>query len=219
VFRSFEKDIRRVPVPLAAPAHAVDYQEAAIREEITATTSVNDMAVDPSIVTRAHSLCPARLSIHLADEDLVTSAQQALPTDSDGLLRHMLDKLVAFQALLIEEQQAIRSLSFGQFTTVTMRKSHLLDEIRSLEQQRRTTPSDVQYRNPLPASQQLEAELASAIGHTDRLNRMNGTLIGQSLEFLENTLRLWQRPPASVALYSSAGTAVPDSAHRVRTTG
>jgi flagellar biosynthesis/type III secretory pathway chaperone len=134
----------------------------------------------------------------------------------------MLDKLAAFQALLIEEQQAIRSLSFGQFTTVTMRKSHLLDEIRSLEQQRRVTSfdsSDSQHRAMLPASQQLKAELASAIEHTDRLNRMNGMLIGQSLEFLENTLRLWQRPPESIALYSSAGMAVPDNTHRVKTTG
>jgi flagellar biosynthesis/type III secretory pathway chaperone len=155
----------------------------------------------------------------LDDEGPVTSVQQALPTDSDQLLRRMLDKLVAFQALLIEEQQAIRSLSFGQFTTVTIRKSHLLDEIRDLEQQRRTVSCDVPSRNVLAASQQLEADVASAIGHTDRLNRMNGTLIGQSLEFLENTLRLWQRPPESVALYSSAGMAVPDSTHRVRTTG
>jgi flagellar biosynthesis/type III secretory pathway chaperone len=131
----------------------------------------------------------------------------------------MLDKIVAFQGLLIEEQQAIRSLSFGQFTTVTMRKSQLLDEIRSLEQERRIDLSDSRDRTFSPASQQQEADLALAIGQTDRLNRMNGMLIGQSLEFLEGTLRLWQRSPASAALYSSAGTPVPDATHRVRTTG
>jgi flagellar biosynthesis/type III secretory pathway chaperone len=149
----------------------------------------------------------------------VTTIQPTLPTDVDRLLRRMLDKLVAFQALLIEEQQAIRSLSFGQFTTVTMRKSDLLDEIRSLEQQRRATSSELLNRSGDPASHQLEAELTSAIEHTDRLNRMNGGLIGQSLEFLEHTLRLWQRPPESAALYSSAGMAVPGNTHRVRTTG
>ena len=55
----------------------------------------------------------------------------------------MLDKLTAFQDLLLEEQDAIRSLSFGQFTSVTIRKTQLLDEIRQLEQQRRNeaTPS------------------------------------------------------------------------------
>jgi flagellar biosynthesis/type III secretory pathway chaperone len=131
----------------------------------------------------------------------------------------MLDKIVAFQALLIEEQQAIRSLSFGQFTTVTTRKSQLLDEIRSLEQERQTNQSDLTYQNFLPASQQQEIELALAIGQTDRLNRMNGTLIGQSLAFLEGTLRLWQRSPASAALYSSSGAPVPEATHRVRTTG
>jgi len=149
----------------------------------------------------------------------VTTVQQPLPTESDRLLRRMLDKIVAFQALLIEEQQAIRSLSFGQFTTVTMRKSHLLDEIRSLEQERRTNQPDVKDQKFIPASQQQEAELALAIGQTDRLNRMNGMLIGQSLEFLEGTLRLWQRSPASAALYSSSGTPIPEAVHRMRTTG
>ncbi|MBI4001789.1 MAG: flagellar protein FlgN [Nitrospira defluvii] len=147
------------------------------------------------------------------------TVQQPLPTESDQLLRRMLDKIVAFQALLMEEQQAIRSLSFGQFTTVTMRKSQLLDEIRGLEQQRRTILSDSRDQKFLPASQQQEAELAVAIGQTDRLNRLNGTLIGQSLEFLEGTLRLWQRSPESAALYSSSGAHVRDTTHRVRTTG
>lgn len=149
----------------------------------------------------------------------MTSVQQPLPTESDKILRRMLDKIVAFQGLLIEEQQAIRSLSFGQFTTVTMRKSQLLDEIRSLEQERRTNLSDSRDQTLPPASQQQEADLALAIGQTDRLNRMNGMLIGQSLEFLEGTLRLWQRSPESAALYSSSGTPVPDATHRVRTTG
>ena len=149
----------------------------------------------------------------------MTTVQQPLPAESDRLLRRMLDKIVAFQGLLIEEQQAIRSLSFGQFTTVTMRKSQLLDEIRSLEQERRTNLSDSRDQTLPPASQQQEADLALAIGQTDRLNRMNGMLIGQSLEFLEGTLRLWQRSPESAALYSSSGTPVPDATHRVRTTG
>ena len=131
----------------------------------------------------------------------------------------MLDKIGAFQALLIEEQQAIRSLSFGQFTTVTMQKSNLLDEIRGLEQERRALVSLPGTHELSPASKQQEADLVVAIGQTDRLNRLNGALIGQSLEFLEGTLRLWQRSPASAALYSSSGTHVPDATHRVRTTG
>ncbi|MCE3223590.1 MAG: putative Flagellar chaperone FlgN [Nitrospira sp.] len=147
----------------------------------------------------------------------MTTVQQPPPTESDTLLRRMLDTIVAFQALLIEEQQAIRSLSFGQFTMVTMRKSHLLDELRSLEQRRRTMPPNAGNHPFPPASQ--ETELVLAIEQTDRLNRINGTLIGQSLEFLEGTLRLWQRSPASAALYSSSGTPVPDATHRVRTTG
>lgn len=144
--------------------------------------------------------------------------QQPLPTESDTL-RRMLDKIAAFQALLVEEQQAIRSLSFGQFTTVTMQKSQLLDEIRGLEQERRAILSLSRTHELSLASTQQEADLVVAIGQTDRLNRLNGALIGQSLEFLEGTLRLWQRSPASAALYSSSGTHVPDATHRIRTTG
>ncbi len=144
---------------------------------------------------------------------------QPLPTESDQLLGRMLDKLVAFQALLVEEQHAIRSLSFGQFTTVTMQKSELLDEIRILEQQRRTIPPVLPTQSADAILQQQEAALAAAIKQTDRLNRLNGALIGQSLKFLEGTLQLWQRLPESAVLYSSSGTHVPATAHRVQTIG
>ncbi len=145
--------------------------------------------------------------------------QQPLATAPETPVRRMLEKILAFQGLLIEEQQAIRSLSFGQFTTVTSRKSQLLDEIRTLEQQRRALLSRSGDQALLPAIQQQEAELAAAIGQTDRLNRLNGALIGQSLEFLEGTLRLWQRSPESAALYSSSGAHVPDTTRSVGTTG
>ncbi len=151
---------------------------------------------------------------------MAPTVQQSLPTEAEpNTLRRMLDKIGAFQALLIEEQQAIRSLSFGQFTTVTMQKSNLLDEIRGLEQERRALLAIPRTQELSPASKQQEADLVAAIGRTDRLNRLNGALIGQSLEFLEGTLRLWQRSPASAALYSSSGAHVPDATHRVRTTG
>ncbi len=146
------------------------------------------------------------------------TAQQPLPTECQTL-RRMLDKMRAFQALLIEEQQAIRTLSFGQFTTVMMQKSNLLDEIRELEQERRALFALPRTPELSPVSKQQEADLVAAIGQTDRLNRLNGALIGQSLEFLEDTLRLWQRSPASAALYSSAATQVPHVTHRLRTTG
>lgn len=149
----------------------------------------------------------------------MTTLQQPSARKSDRILARMLDKINAFQALLTEEQEAIRSLSFGQFTTVTMHKSQLLDEIRGLEQERRAHPPESHGQDSIPASHQLEGELARVIAQTDRLNRMNGILIGQSLEFLEGTLRLWQRSPASAALYSSSGTPVPDATHRVRTAG
>jgi flagellar biosynthesis/type III secretory pathway chaperone len=131
----------------------------------------------------------------------------------------MLDKIVAFQALLLDEQEAIRSLSFGQFTSVTMQKTQLLDEIRDLEQQRRNRPSISVAQASSGTIKEQEAQLAAAIGTTDRLNRLNGALIGQSLEFLQGTLRLWQRSPASAALYSSTGTAVAQTSGMVRAKG
>lgn len=149
----------------------------------------------------------------------MSTVQQPLATASDSLLCRMLDKLTAFQALLTEEQDAIRSLSFGQFTSVTMRKTHLLDEIRALEQQRRNeATSSASYRSS-PSLQQQEADLVEAIGQTDRLNRFNAALIGQSLEFLQGTLRIWQRSPQSAALYSSSGAAVAGSVGRMRVKG
>ncbi|ODT44658.1 MAG: hypothetical protein ABS70_05010 [Nitrospira sp. SCN 59-13] len=147
----------------------------------------------------------------------MSTLSQDTSTESDMLVRGMLDKMLAFQSLLLEEQDAIRSLSFGQFTSVTTRKAQLLDEIRDLEQQRR-------QRTPLELPRQgvrttMEAKLLAAIGETDRLNRFNAALIGQSLEFLQGALKRWQRAPESAALYSSAGTAVPAGAGLVRAKG
>jgi len=133
------------------------------------------------------------------------------------LVRGMLDKMLAFQSLLLEEQDAIRSLSFGQFTSVTTRKAQLLDEIRDFEQRRRQQTSSELPRQG--ARTTMEAKLLAAIGETDRLNRFNAALIGQSLEFLQGALKRWQRAPESAALYSSAGTAVPAGAGLVRAKG
>jgi flagellar biosynthesis/type III secretory pathway chaperone len=135
------------------------------------------------------------------------------------LVRGMLDKMLAFQSLLLEEQDAIRSLSFGQFTSVTMRKTQLLDEIRDLEQQRRNRSAGKPVERAAAAHTTLEATLIAAIGETDRLNRLNATLIGQSLEFLHGALKRWQRSPESAALYSSSGTAVAAGAGLVRAKG
>ncbi|HMU28480.1 MAG TPA: flagellar protein FlgN [Nitrospira sp.] len=147
----------------------------------------------------------------------MSTLSQTTPTESDMLVRGMLDKMLAFQSLLLEEQDAIRSLSFGQFTSVTTRKSQLLDEIRDFEQRRRQQTSSELSRQD--ARTTMEAKLLAAIGETDRLNRFNAALIGQSLEFLQGALKRWQRAPESAALYSSAGTAVPAGAGLVRAKG
>jgi len=149
----------------------------------------------------------------------VSTLSQSTQTESDLLIRGMLDKMLAFQSLLLEEQDAIRSLSFGQFTSVTMRKAQLLDEIRDLEQQRRDRSAAEQSERSTAGRTTLEAKLIGAIGETDRLNRFNAALIGQSLEFLHGALKRWQRSPESAALYSSSGTAVASGAGLVRAKG
>lgn len=146
----------------------------------------------------------------------MSTLSQTTPTESDMLVRGMLDKMLAFQSLLLEEQDAIRSLSFGQFTSVTTRKSQLLDEIRDFEQRRQQVSSELPRQD---ARTTMEAKLLAAIGETDRLNRFNAALIGQSLEFLQGALKRWQRAPESAALYSSAGTAVPAGTGLVRAKG
>lgn len=149
----------------------------------------------------------------------MSTLSQSTPAESDMLMRGMLDKMLAFQSLLMEEQDAIRSLSFGQFTSVTLRKTQLLDEIRDLEQLRRDRSAGEQSQRSAAARSALEAQLIAAIGETDRLNRFNAALIGQSLEFLHGALKRWQRSPESAALYSSAGTAVAAGAGLVRAKG
>jgi flagellar biosynthesis/type III secretory pathway chaperone len=122
----------------------------------------------------------------------------------------MRDKVQQFHALLKEEQQAIRTLSFGQFSDVTDRKARLLDIIRDLEQERRRLTASLETASGprSTALQQKEQELIETIGATDRMNRLNAALIAQSLAFLQGSLSLWQRSPESAPLYSQTGAVV-----------
>ncbi len=149
----------------------------------------------------------------------MSTVSHVLSTESDALMQRMLERILAFQSLLREEQEAIRCLSFGQFTSVTMRKAQLLDEIRDLEQERRTRPVSATTVAGLSDRNRREQELVAAIGETDRLNRFNATLIGQSLDFLHGALKRWQHSPESAALYSSSGAAVATGAGLVRAKG
>ena len=149
----------------------------------------------------------------------MSTVSHAISTESDALMQRMLERILAFQSLLREEQEAIRCLSFGQFTSVTMRKAQLLDEIRDLEQERRTRPVPAETGAGHSGRNRQEQELVAAIGETDRLNRFNATLIGQSLDFLHGALKRWQGSPESAALYSSSGTAVAAGAGLVRAKG
>ncbi|HAP39291.1 MAG TPA: hypothetical protein DCQ94_05970 [Nitrospira sp.] len=149
----------------------------------------------------------------------MSTVSQALSTEFDVLMQRMLERILAFQSLLREEQEAIRCLSFGQFTSVTMRKARLLDEIRDLEQERRARPVPAVPVTDHAGTNRQEQELAAAIGETDRLNRFNAALIGQSLDFLHGALKRWQHSPESAALYSSSGAAVAAGAGLVRAKG
>lgn len=149
----------------------------------------------------------------------MSTVLQSLSTESDALMQRMLERILVFQSLLREEQEAIRCLSFGQFTSVTMRKAQLLDEIRDLEQQRQTRSIPAVPVAGQSGRNRQEQELVAAIEETDRLNRFNATLIGQSLDFLHGALKRWQHSQESAALYSSSGAAVTAGAGLVRAKG
>jgi flagellar biosynthesis/type III secretory pathway chaperone len=131
-------------------------------------------------------------------------------TQLSRVLDVMRENVQQFHDLLKEEQQAVRTLSFGQFSDVTERKSRLLDTIRDLEQERRRLTGVLEQKDePLSGDLQgKEQGLIEIIGATDRMNRLNASLIAQSLAFLQGSLSLWQRSPASAPLYSETGSVV-----------
>ena len=145
------------------------------------------------------------------------SKDSAATAELDHVLDEMRDSVQQFHALLKEEQQAIRTLSFGQFSDVTDRKACLLDIIRDLEQERRRLTGSLETASgPLSNElQQKEQGLIEIIGATDRMNRLNATLIYQSLAFLQGSLSLWQRSPESAPLYSQTGSVVEGAPQRV----
>jgi flagellar biosynthesis/type III secretory pathway chaperone len=138
------------------------------------------------------------------------SKDSASAAELDRVLDVMRENAQRFHDLLKDEQQAIRTLSFGQFSDVTERKARLLDVIRELEQERRRLTGSLEAASePLSeALRQKEQALIEMIGTIDRMNRLNASLIAQSLAFLQGSLSLWQRSPESAPLYSQTGSVV-----------
>lgn len=138
------------------------------------------------------------------------SKDSAGAAELDNVLDVMRENAQRFHDLLKDEQQAIRTLSFGQFSDVTDRKARLLDGIRELElERRRLTGSLEAASEPLSdALRRKEQGLIEMIGTIDRMNRLNASLIAQSLAFLQGSLSLWQRSPESAPLYSQTGSVV-----------
>jgi flagellar biosynthesis/type III secretory pathway chaperone len=138
------------------------------------------------------------------------SRESACALDLHRVLDLMREHVQQFHDLLKDEQQAIRTLSFGQFSDVTERKARLLDLIRDLEQERRRLSGALESASERLSDelQQKEQGLIDIIGATDRMNRLNAALIAQSLAFLQGSLSLWQRSPASAPLYSQTGSVV-----------
>jgi flagellar biosynthesis/type III secretory pathway chaperone len=138
------------------------------------------------------------------------SKESACAIDLHRVLGLMREHVQQFYDLLKDEQQAIRTLSFGQFSDVTERKARLLDIIRDLEQERRRLTGALEAASERLSDelQRKEQELIDIIGATDRMNRLNAALIAQSLAFLQGSLSLWQRSPASAPLYSQSGSVV-----------
>jgi flagellar biosynthesis/type III secretory pathway chaperone len=138
------------------------------------------------------------------------SKDSVCAADLHRVLDLMHENIRQFHDLLKDEQQAIRTLSFGQFSDVTEKKARLLDVIRDLEAERRRVAGSLEA-----ASERLSAELdlkeqglVELIGSTDRMNRLNAALIAQSLAYLQGSLSLWQRSPESAPLYSPTGSVV-----------
>jgi flagellar biosynthesis/type III secretory pathway chaperone len=136
--------------------------------------------------------------------------ESAASLELGQVLDLMLVKVQQFHDLLKDEQQAIRTLSFGQFSDVTEKKSELLDGIRDLEQSRRHLIGTAAVGSSRLSKdlEQRQQALIEIIGATDRMNRLNAALIAQSLAFLQGSLSLWQRSPASAPLYSQTGSVV-----------
>lgn len=133
--------------------------------------------------------------------------------------------LEALLALLNQEQEAIRTLSFDGVTAVTRAKFKLLEEIRTLEAQRATLVMQLAADWAVEAgnltlrtiAERLNAQESAALRRrqgqlqeTLLAVRHAGTFIGSlltnSLALMNECLSAWRRVPTAVPLYSSSGS-------------
>jgi flagella synthesis protein FlgN len=125
----------------------------------------------------------------------------------DSLLRLQLDKLQAFDRLLIEEHACLLRAAADQLPALTEQKNSLLAEIDALERER-----IVQFGaqaeaaiNPLwSAVQTLARSIAEA-------NQRNGAMISALVRSTEGALQILRGNAEGVDLYGAHGQGQPGS--------
>lgn len=125
----------------------------------------------------------------------------------DSLLRLQLDKLQAFDRLLIEEHACLLRAAADQLSALTERKNSLLAEIDALERERivQFGAQTEAVANPLwSAVQTLARSIAEA-------NQRNGAMISALVRSTEGALQILRGNAESVDLYGAHGQGQPGS--------
>ncbi|MBN8745232.1 MAG: flagellar protein FlgN [Thiomonas arsenitoxydans] len=128
----------------------------------------------------------------------------------DSLLRLQLDKLQAFDRLLIEEHACLLRAATDQLPALTERKNSLLAEIDALERERivqfgALTEAGATSAPPLwSAVQTLARSIAEA-------NQRNGAMISALVRSTEGALQILRGNAEGVDLYGAHGQGQPGS--------
>lgn len=125
----------------------------------------------------------------------------------DSLLRLQLDKLQAFDRLLIEEHACLLRAAADQLPALTEQKNSLLAEIDALERERimQFGAQTEAVINPLwSAVQTLARSIAEA-------NQRNGAMISALVRSTEGALQILRGNAEGVDLYGAHGQGQPGS--------
>lgn len=163
------------------------------------------------------------LSVQLEGEDMPDNA--APPTQRlTAILDRQQQCCTALLDLLNREQGAIKGLSLNLLTSIHPEKLALLEDLRTLEEQRYgvvrelaqswdLTDEDLTLR--AIADRASATDAAQLLRMQDRLNQVilavrdagnvTSLLLAGSLGFIDQCLSLWRGPSSSVPLYSQAG--------------
>lgn len=124
-----------------------------------------------------------------------------MPPSADVILREQLDKLQAFDRLLVAEHACLLQAAVDQLSELTAQKTARLDELEALERQRVTAF----HQDAAASTSAVWAQVQALAKQVAQANQRNGAMILALVRNTEGALHILRGTSDDAVLYGAQG--------------